>query len=140
MPDPVPADRAPDAATAGTVVVLNRDLLFGMRIRNAARSLGYDALVLPDTVAFVEALRTSTPTAVLAVVDMNGSVNWDQIRRVVDDPEVIVPILAFGPHVDVEGRRAAKGSGINRIVSNGEFHRSMVDLLRRYARQPGVDA
>ena len=46
---------------------------------------------------------------------------------------VDVPILAFGPHKDVEGFRSAKAAGVTRVVANGEFSRSLPDLVRRYA-------
>ena len=45
-----------------------------------------------------------------------------------------MPTLAFGPHVDVEGRRAAKAAGVTRIVSNGQFHSDMAGLIERYRR------
>lgn len=117
----------------GTVVVLNRDLMFGMRIRNAVRSLGLEPVVVADTAAFVAAVRAGGATPVLAVVDMNGAVDWTLVRGLADDPSVETPIIGFGPHVDIEGRRAAKAAGLDRIVSNGDFHRDAVGLLRRYA-------
>jgi hypothetical protein len=49
---------------------------------------------------------------------------------------VATPLLGFGPHVDVDGRRAAKAAGLTRIVSNGEFHRDLVALVARYAHPP----
>lgn len=122
------------ASKAGIVVVLNRDLLFGMRIRNALRSLGYEPLFAPDTDAFARLVRESDPSPALAVIDMNSPVAWEQIEALAANPAVLTPLLVFGPHVDVEGRRAAKAAGVTRIVSNGEFHRDMVGLIRRYAR------
>jgi hypothetical protein len=47
--------------------------------------------------------------------------------------EIGVPILAFGPHKDVEGFKAAKRAGVTRVVANGEFSRSLPDLAKRYA-------
>ncbi|MDF3015147.1 MAG: hypothetical protein K0R44_372, partial [Thermomicrobiales bacterium] len=46
----------------------------------------------------------------------------------------LAPTLAFGPHVDIEGRRAAKAAGVTRIVSNGQFHTDTVGLIERYRR------
>ncbi len=115
----------------GTIVVLNRDLMFGMRVRNAARSLGFEAVFAAETAGFAEAVRARRP--LLGVIDMNGAVDWAVVRALRDDDAVRTPLLAFGPHVDVAGRRAAKGAGVDRLVSNGEFHRDTVGLLRRYA-------
>lgn len=121
----------------GLVVIQNRDLLFGMRIRNALRSLGYAPRFTPDTDAFVRAVRESDPAPALAVIDMNGPVDWGLIEALVADPAVVTPLLAFGPHVDVASRRAAKAAGVTRIVSNGDFHRDTVGLIRRYVRACG---
>ena len=117
----------------GTIVVLNRDLMFGVRIGNGLRSLGYRVEFVRDSESFGVALRETGPAPVLGILDMNGEVDWSTIEAVVEDAAVRTPILAFGPHVDVDGRRAAKEAGVRRIVSNGEFHRDMVGLVRRYA-------
>ena len=124
----------------GTVVVLNRDLMFGMRIRQALQSLGYASRFAADTSGFVGLLREMEPPAALGVIDMNGQVDWALIRGVKDDASVPTSILAFGPHVDIDGRREAKAAGVDRLVSNGDFHRDTAGLLRRYARPLSQDA
>jgi hypothetical protein len=123
----------------GVVVVLNRDLMFGMRIRQALQSLGYESRFAGETGGFVDLLRDVGPAAVLGVIDMNGAVDWALIRAGKDDGTIPTPLLGFGPHVDIEGRRAAKGAGVDRLVSNGDFHRDTTGLLRRYARPTRED-
>lgn len=119
--------------TLGTVTVLNRDLMFGVRIGNQLRSLGYAVQFARDTDGFVDLLRTTLPAPVLGVIDMNNAIDWSQIQSLVADPAVATPLLAFGPHTDVAGRRTAKAAGVDRLVSNGDFHRDMVALVQRYA-------
>ena len=63
---------------------------------------------------------------------MNAGIEWAVIARVTAAGRT--PILAFGSHLDVEGRRAAKAAGVTRVLSNGDFHRDMVALVERYAR------
>ena len=127
-------------APLGTILVLNRDLMFGVRIGNTLRSLGYEVRFARDTETFARLLRPARPAPVLGVIDMNAVIDWALVRALVDDPETITPLLAFGPHTDVEGRRAAKTAGVDRLVSNGEFHRDMVALVRRYARPASSDS
>ena len=132
-----PSDQTAPArpgADLGEVVVLNRDLLFGARIANTLRALGYRVSIEGTTAAFADRLRATRPPPVLAVIDMGLGVDWDTVRALTADPTLTTPILAFGPHKDVDGRRAAKAAGVDRLVSNGEFHRDMVGLVRRYAR------
>ncbi len=117
-------------------VVLNRDLLFGSRIRSALASLGLEGRFVTTAEQFVGALSEDPGSVAIGIIDMNGAVSWDVIRdalsRVDGGP---APTLAFGPHVDIEGRRAAKAAGVTRIVSNGQFHSDMSNLIDRYRRQ-----
>ena len=122
------------ASPLGTIAVLNRDLLFGVRIGNQLRALGYTVAFAKETAGFGALVRETAPAPVLGIVDMNAGVDWDVVRGLVDDPAVVTPLLAFGPHLDVASRRAAKAAGVDRLVTNGEFHRDMVGLVRRYAR------
>ena len=122
------------AADLGAIVVLNRDLLFGSRMTSHLRPLGYAVVFARDAETFADLVRSLRPGPVLGIIDMNSAIAWPAIRGLVDDPAVATPLLGFGPHVDVAGRRAAKAAGLARIVSNGEFHRDLVALVRRYAR------
>ncbi len=128
------------AVRLGTIAVLNRDLMFGVRIGKGLRSHGYVVRFATDTAGFADLLRLPVPAPILGIVDMSAGVDWDLVRGLVDDPGVVTPILAFGPHLDVANRRAAKAAGVDRLVTNGEFHRDMVGLVRRYARPTPDDA
>lgn len=121
----------------GRVVVLNRDLFFGVRIGNQLRALGHTVEVVPNTARFVAAVRAADPPAVLGVIDIAAGPDWTAVEALTADPAVPTPLLAFGPHLDVAGFRAAKAAGAARVVSNGDFHRGMIDLVRRYARSSG---
>ncbi len=116
-------------------IVLNRDLLFGSRIRTALRHVGLEARFVRDAGAFVEAMDQHGNEVAIGIIDMNGPVAWDVIAETLTRPGTgLPPTLAFGPHVDVEGRRAAKTAGVTRIVSNGQFHGNMAGLIERYRR------
>jgi hypothetical protein len=116
-------------------VVLNRDLFFGSRIRSALKSLGLEARFVTTAEQFVDALREQPDSVAIGIVDMNGVVAWDVIREVLSKPNGDgVPTLAFGPHVDIESRRAAKAAGVTRLVSNGQFHSDTAGLIEQYRR------
>jgi hypothetical protein len=117
-------------------IVLNRDLLFGSRIRGALASLGLEARFVATTERFVSELSEQPESVAIGVIDMNGAVSWDVIREALSPADGhLAPTLAFGPHVDSEGRRAAKAAGVTRIVSNGQFHSDMMGLIDRYRRR-----
>lgn len=120
------------SAALGRIVVLNRDLFFGVKIGNQLKALGYDVTFAKETAGFAERVR-GVPRPVLGLIDMNAGVEWDAISSLMGEDGLGVPVLAFGSHLDVDGRRAAKAAGITRVLSNGDFHRDMVALVRRYA-------
>jgi hypothetical protein len=132
-------ERAAVEDSAGTIVVLARDVMARIRIGDLLRQLGYASRFAGDSAAFVEALGADCDRIALGVIDMNGPVDWEAIAVLSSRPDR-PPLLGFGPHVDVAGRRAAKGAGVDRIVANGEFHRDAAALIRRYARPIGPGA
>ena len=69
----------------------------------------------------------------LGAVVHRAGVDWEAVSTVTGEG-ARTPVLVFGSHLDVEGLRAAKAAGVRRVVSNGDFHRDMVALVRRYAR------
>lgn len=122
------------ADSTRVAVVLNRDLMFGSRIRHALAGLGLEARFCGNTDAFIAALFEWRESSTLGIIDMNGPVTWDALREALTNDEGLPPTLAFGPHVDAENRRAAKAAGITRVVSNGQFHREAQALIERYRR------
>jgi hypothetical protein len=116
-------------------VVLNRDLLFGSRIRSALDVLGLEGRFVPDTRRFLAAMADEADAMAIGILDMNGAIDWEELSAALHDAADAPPTLAFGPHVDAENRRAAKVAGVTRIVSNGQFHSDMVALIDRYRRR-----
>jgi hypothetical protein len=117
-------------------IVLNRDLLFGSRIRSALASLGLESRFVTTAEQFVAALSDEPGSVAIGIIDMNGAVSWDVISEAWSQPDSgLAPTLAFGPHVDIENRRAAKAAGVGRIVSNGQFHSDTAGLIERYRRR-----
>lgn len=104
-----------------------------MRSVLAAKNL--QGIFVGTTDAFVAALREQGDESGLAIVDMNGQVDWARLGSAIAASSDGPPLLGFGPHVDVEGRRAAKQAGLTRIVSNGQFHQAMAELIDRYRRR-----
>lgn len=127
---PTSTDTPQRPTQAGLVVVLSRDLFFGMRIRTSLRQLGYTVAIAQDVPTFTSHLVNGDQRASLGIVDFNFPVEWDQVATAMNRG---IPVLAFGPHKDVEGFKAAKRAGVTRVVANGEFSRSLPELARRYA-------
>lgn len=114
----------------GTIVALSRDLFFGMRMRTIIRQLGYALELANDESTLMQTLQTSTPR--LAVIDFNKPVDWEALAPLLASE---TPIIAFSSHTNVEGFRAARAAGVDRVVSNGQFSNNLPQLIEQYQRQ-----
>lgn len=123
-------NEAEAAGERGSIIVLCRDVFFLVTVRNTLLRLGYEPHVAKAAAEFTSAQVTAP--LVLVIADMGAVMSteeWLVLRRSAGE----VPILAFGPHKDVDAFRAARVAGVTRVVANSQFHRDMVDLVTRYA-------
>lgn len=132
--------REENADARGVVIALIPDLFFSVTVRNTIRRLGFESRIVRTADELVEATVHVTP--VLAIGDLGAirtDLDWESFEGVVADG---IPTLVFGPHKDVDGLRRAKAAGVTRVISNGQFHREMADIIERYAVAPScpVDA
>lgn len=118
-------------SSKGEIVLYSRDVFFGMRVRTIVTQLDYSISMHKDARSFVEYLTDGTAHTVLALIDFNQPVDWADLATVISSE---VPVVGFGSHTDVEGFRQAKQAGVARVVSNGEFSRSLPDLIAKYRR------
>jgi len=112
------------------------DLFSGMRIRTSLRQLGYVVAIGKDAESFRNLLTDDGGPPVLGLVDFNTPVDWTELDEILATG---IPVVAFGPHTDVEGFRAAKAAGAARVVSNGEFSRTLPALAKRHALSAASD-
>lgn len=115
------------------MVALIKDLFFSVKVTNELRANGYLPVIARGSDRFVTLVAERHPA--LGILDVTAGVDWDAVRRLIEDAVTgDVPLLAFGPHMDVAGLRAAKDAGVTRVVSNGQLHADLPGLVRRYAR------
>jgi hypothetical protein len=130
--------QANEPAQRGRIVLLNRDLFFGVRIRQVGAAMGFTVEITPKTDRFIELLRAED--VALGVIDIAAAPEFELLAPAIAGG-ALAPILAFGPHKDVEGLRGAKRAGVTRVISNGDFHKDPAGVMQRYARIiPGSDS
>jgi DNA-binding NtrC family response regulator len=115
------------------VVALVNDLFFSVKLGNQIKRAGFSPRIVKTEAQFRAALE-SEPVA-LGIVDLSSRVDLAalQVNSAEADDQVI-PIIAFGPHKDVDAFRDAKTAGLTRVVSNSMFHAQTVEMIQRYAR------
>jgi CheY-like chemotaxis protein len=104
------------------VVAIVTDLFFQSRISSAARHTG-------RTVRFLTT-GAEAPVYALALVDLDAATDvLDAIRRL--KAASSAPIVAFGPHVDTAGRKAARNAGADRVLAKSRFVSELPAILQR---------
>jgi DNA-binding response OmpR family regulator len=133
----------PPEYSAPRVVALVDDLMFASRIAGTLGAQGYDVVIAGTVDAVQHAARVRMADGILVsfaspLLDWRGAIQAFRTDTTLRD----VPLLAFGPHVDMEARAAAKAAGADRVVTNGAFFARMVAIVgalvsNREAGEPG---
>ena len=111
-----------------TVLVLERDLFFSVKIRDTLRHLNYETVVARSEDDFARKLAASAPS--LAIINIaTAGVAWEQV--IARAKAADVPVLAFGPHVDLEAQQQARQAGANRVVSNSKLAKDLPVIVGR---------
>lgn len=111
------------------VVAVVSDLFFQSRVSSAARAAG-------RAVHFVanEAALGSTGEYDLAVVDLDAGpfvlTAIERLRR-----QGSGQLIAFGPHVNTELRKAARAAGADRVLAKSKFVSALPQLMNGAAKQ-----
>jgi predicted metal-dependent hydrolase len=146
------------------IVAFVGDLMFTTKIDNVIRGLGYqvqwvdDLTVIgdernePNQEALGEKLHgregqlfreISSKQPALLLFDLaNQAVPWRQWIPMLKSSAATrrIPIMAFGPHVDVEMRQEAKLIGADFVYARSRFSNSMPQLLQEHAYIPEYGA
>ena len=145
------------------IVAFVSDLMFTSRIDNVVRHLGWRIEWIETAVSLTfshlpneeeppgESLHgaegklfeqiTAWQPALLLFDLTNRQIPWRRwIPLLKSSPATRrLPILAFGPHADVEMMQAAKRLGANFVIGRSRFTTAMPELLQKHARIPDHD-
>lgn len=114
-----------------TIVLIVDDLMFLPRLQNSLKQLGYQPVAATNDSRLTQALFKSP---VLVIVDLfSQSFDWEQLIGVVKKSKAgPVPVLGFGPHVDLELRQKALDAGCNAVVGRGAVVSQLPHLVEKH--------
>lgn len=116
-----------------TIILIVDDLLFLPRLETGLRHLGYTPLTASNETELSQALFTAP---VLVIIDLfSQSFKWERLVRFVKGPgkkAVHVPVLGFGPHVDLALREQALAAGCNAVVGRGAIASQLSHLVEKH--------
>ena len=115
------------------VAALVQDLFFSSRILDALRKAGRPAIIEATPDDLVERVRANQPALVLIDLGIQR-VDWAAtVRRLrADDTTAELPIVAFGPHRDLEARDRAFAAGCAEVIANSKLVMDLPHIIERY--------
>ena len=114
--------------SAPVVLACVRDLFFEVRIREVVREEGGQLMLCRDP-ADVPAVKRA-PVLILVEMGAADQVAWQEFIQEARRRWPDTPLIAFGAHVDVEARRAARDAGCQHVWSRSRLTRELPAWLR----------
>ena len=109
-----------EAETAApTALLFCADLMFGVQLQNMARAAGLRHVTLRP--------GAPLPDGDILVVDLAARADWQSAIR--EAAQRGMPVVAFGPRMDVDARRRAREAGAQRVLANSNLTRELPDIL-----------
>lgn len=121
---------------ARTIVILEDDVMFGAGIEAKLRALDYEPVFAGTAPAFDRLLKGS-PALVLVNVG-SKTLDWEHLIDHAKNESQWrhVPILAYGPHVDLGLRQRALDAGCDAMVGRSAVAGNLASLVEKWAWQP----
>ncbi len=107
------------------------DLLWATKIKSTAEALGLAARPVRN-LDMLAARLADSPVKALMVDLEAGPVAIElvaHLRGHADPATAALPILAFGPHVNVEGLMGAKAAGASSVMARGALNANLPQIL-----------
>lgn len=114
-----------------TIILIVDDLMFLPKLENALKHLDYQPVPATDESALTRALFKSP---VLVIVDLfSQSLDWVSLIKLVRKSKAgPVPILSFGPRVDLQLREKALAAGCSAVVGRGAVAAQLPQLVEKH--------
>jgi CheY-like chemotaxis protein len=112
-------------------LVLDGDLFFVARIGATLRHVGYVTRSCRDAASFSRLLAELAPAVAFVNLAAQG-VDWHAAISVARAAGV--PVIAYGPHVDVALHEAARQAGADRVIANSKLAADLSSIVARTVR------
>lgn len=110
-------------------ILLSADLMLASQFQGAAERAGGSIEIAGSESALLKILGERHANHVVIDLTTPG-LEIEQVVAKLRSLEEPPKILAFGPHVQGERLAAARDAGCDRVLSRGQFHAQMEEILR----------
>jgi CheY-like chemotaxis protein len=106
------------------------DLLFSIRIRNAAKTLQADVYFERSGEKLLETIREKRPSLVIFDLNSQRLRPLEAIAALKGDPELLaIRTVGYVSHVDTGTIDAARAAGIDQVLARSAFVAQLGDIL-----------
>lgn len=123
-----------DATESRQALALENDLFFAVKIRDTLKQARYQARLTRTEAEFHERLAEGGWAVALVNTAARG-VDWR--LGIAFAREMGVPVIAYGPHVDLDTQAAARAAGAARVIANSRLGELPAIIERVIARAGG---
>ena len=107
-----------------TVLFFSGDLIFASRVRGAAEAAGCDFKLAGR---WPDAPPTEIRAAILDLATKSKSIDVIVESWKTHAPDV--PLIAYGPHVQIDSLRAARAAGVPTVLTRGQFDAALPTIF-----------
>ena len=108
------------------IIAIVPELLVGVRIEEAAKRIGATVASVSSEEAALARLADGGADLIVVDLGVNG---LDLAGIVASGRARGATVIAFGPHVDADRRRAAQRAGIERVFPRSKFLKTLPTVL-----------
>lgn len=116
--------------------LLSDDLTFPSQVTGLARQLGLELELATSVAGLLDKAARGETAAVILDLTTVGLDPADLAPRLRALPQPPQSILAFGPHVHEARLAAARDAGCDLVLTRGQFHARMGEVLRQFLAVP----
>lgn len=110
------------------------DLLFTVKINDAARRIGLDVEFLKSEKDVLDKALDEKPLLVILDLNANSVQPVQVIEKLKGDPALkSISIIGFVSHVQGELKQKAQDAGANMVMARSAFSQNLQQILRRHA-------
>ncbi len=117
-----------------SILALEKDLFFSVKIRDTLRHHDMEAATVRTLAAFEQRMAGDDRPQLVIINTAITGVDWEAAIRAARSQHI--PVLAFGSHMDLEARAKALQAGAQRVVANSKFTSDMPGLVTRMLNTP----
>lgn len=116
-----------------TVVAVLNDLMFTVKIQEAAKRAGLNVVFVKSQ---AEALEQAKENPAVIILDLNTSSvePLDVIAKLKSDEQTSkISLLGYVSHIQADLKQAAQQKGCDTVMARSAFSQNLPAILRRYA-------